>query len=376
MTLRVALLTSANGWRGSGASYAKIARGLSERGHVAHLITAVPRLTSRLARLGLPVTEIPGRNTGPREVAALVGVLRRHRLRSLVVDTPRDVRLSAYATLVHRARVLYRYNLNYRRPRTDLMDRIYLSRVSACVYQSRWIQEDAASHAEWMRRIPSYRVPNGYDTAHYAPRPEEGRRFRATYGIDPDVPVVVSLAKLTRHKGHEVAMAALARLQREGAPVLYLICGDGGREEELRRVARALRVPALFTGLLESDDIIAALAAADLVVHPSLHEIFPNAVGEAMACAKPVIAADAGGTSELLGREGEAGVLVPPGDPDAMAEAIGALLADPERRARLGTAARRRIETEFPLSRMIDGYERVLVEVGGAMAGVSAALHS
>jgi glycosyltransferase involved in cell wall biosynthesis len=376
MPLRVALLTSANGWRGSGASYAKIARGLSERGHVAHVVTAVPRLTSRLAGLGLPVTEIPGRNTGPREIAALLGVLRRHRLQSLVVDTPRDVRLSAYATLLHRARVLYRYNLNYRRPRTDLMDRIYLSRVSACIYQSRWIQEDAAGHAEWMRRIPSYRVPNGYDTARYAPRPEEGLRFRATYGIAPDVAVVVSLAKLTKHKGHEVAMAALARLERDGVRLLYLVCGDGGREEELRRLAGSLKLPTLFTGLLESDQLIAALAAADVMVHPSLHEIFPNAVGEAMACGKAVVAADAGGTSELLGKDGEAGILVPPGDPDALAQAIGGLLADREGRERLGAAARRRIESEFPLSRMIDGYERVLGEVSGPASGVRAALHS
>jgi glycosyltransferase involved in cell wall biosynthesis len=256
------------------------------------------------------------------------------------------------------------------------MDRIYLSRVSACIYQSRWIQEDAAGHAEWMRRIPAYRVPNGYDTARYAPRPEEGQRFRAAYGIAPDLPVVLSLAKLTRHKGHEVAMAALARLQREGVGLLYLVCGDGGREEELRRIASSLKLPCLFTGLLESDQIIAALAAADVVVHPSLHEIFPNAVGEAMACGKTVVAADAGGTSELLGGSGEAGILVPPGDPDALAQAIGSLLADPERRARLGAAARRRIETDFPLSRMIDGYERVLGQVSGTTLAASPALHS
>ncbi len=363
MPLRVALLTSANGWRGSGASYAKIARGLTERGHVAHLITAVPRLTNRLAGLGLPVTEIPGRNTGPLEVAALFGLLRRHRLQSVVADTPRDVRLSAYATLVHRARVLYRYNLNYRQPRTDLMDRIYLSRVSACIYQSRWIEKDAADHAGWMRRIPSYQVPNGYDTQRYAPRPEEGHRFRARYGIAPELPLVVTLAKLTRNKGHDVAMAALARLHEDGVRLLYVICGDGGREGELRGLAASLKLPALFMGLLEADELIGALAAADVVIHPSLREIFPNAVGEAMACGRPVVAADAGGTSELLGRDGSAGVLVPPGDADALAEVVRGLLADPDRRVRLGANARRRIETEFPLSRMIDGYERVLGEV-------------
>jgi glycosyltransferase involved in cell wall biosynthesis len=245
------------------------------------------------------------------------------------------------------------------------MDRIYLSRVSACIYQSRWIQEEAERHAAWMRRIPSYRVPNGYDLERYAPHPEEGRRFRVAYGIAPGLQVVASLAKLTRNKGHEVAMAALARLRREGYPIVYLVCGDGGKEDELRRLAGSLDLPAVFTGLLESDEVIAALAAADVVAHPSLQEIFPNAVGEAMACGRPVVAADAGGTSELLGRDGVAGILVAPGDADALACAIGGLLADRDRRSRLGAAARRRIETEFPLSRMIDGYERVLAEVAG-----------
>jgi glycosyltransferase involved in cell wall biosynthesis len=118
------------------------------------------------------------------------------------------------------------------------------------------------------------------------------------------------------------------------------------------------------------------LAAADIAVHPSLHEIFPNAVGEAMACGRPVIAADAGGTSELIGNSGEAGILVPAGDPDALAQAIGGLLADPERRTQLGAAARRRIETEFPLSRMIDEYERILGQVSGVALGMSPTLHS
>jgi glycosyltransferase involved in cell wall biosynthesis len=96
-----------------------------------------------------------------------------------------------------------------------------------------------------------------------------------------------------------------------------------------------------------------------VVVHPSLNEIFPNAVGEAMACGRPVIAADAGGTAELVGSEG-AGVLVPPGDADTLAAAVRELLDDPERRRRLGEAARQRIESEFPLARMIDRYEAAL----------------
>jgi glycosyltransferase involved in cell wall biosynthesis len=356
--MRIALLTSANGWRGSGSSYAKIARGLGERGHVAHLVTASARLTPRLRRMGLTVTELPSRNTGSREVWALLRILRSIRAAAVVVDTPRDVRLAAWATLARQASIIYRYNLNYRSPRNDLMDRACLRRVSACVYQSRWIR-DQAVRAPWLKRIPHFLIPNGYDLDRYSPRPEEGQTFRARYGIAPDARVVLTSAKLTRNKGHEIAIAALGRLHASGVPLVYLICGDGGREAELQTLARSARLPAVFTGLLESDELIAALAAADVVVHPSLNEIFPNAVGEAMACGRPVIAADAGGTAELVGTNG-AGVLVPPGDPDTLAAAVRELLDDPERRRRLGEAARQRIENEFPLARMIDRYEAAL----------------
>jgi glycosyltransferase involved in cell wall biosynthesis len=363
--MRLALLTSANGWRGSGVSYAKIARGLLDRGHEVQLVTSVPRLTERLARFELPVTELPGRDTGPSEVRALAGLLRRTATQAVLVDTPRDVRLAAYATLFRRARIVYRYNLNYRRPRTDLMDRVYLSRVSALIYQSRWIREQALAVVPHLARKPAFRIPNGYDTRLFAPRPDAGARFRAAHDIPRDAFVVLTLAKLARHKGQELAMAALDRVRRDGRPVLYVACGDGAREAELREFAASLALPTVFTGLLEHDGVVGALAAADLVVHPSLREIFPNAVGEAMACGCPVVAVDGGGTGELLGRDGTAGVLVPPEDPDAMALAITGLIEDPDRRAAIGRAARMRIETEFPLTRMIDGYERALSEAIG-----------
>jgi glycosyltransferase involved in cell wall biosynthesis len=325
----------------------------------------VPKLTDRLVEEGLEVTQIPAGDTGPREVLALRRTLAAMGAQVVVADTPRDVRLSFYATLLHRARIVYRYNLNYRRPRTHLMDRVYLSRVAACVYQSRYIQDDAASHASWMRRIRSYQVPNGYDTARFAPRPEAARDFRERYRIPAEARIVLSAAKLTRNKGQEVAITALQRLHREGLDLVYVLCGDGNREGELTSLAAAYKLPSRFTGLLNTHDMIAAYSAADLVVHPSLKEIFPNAVGEAMACARAVIAADAGGTAELLGRDGSAGLLVPPADAEALADAVRDLFADLPRLLAIGEAARRRIQAEFPIERMVEGYERVLAEVIG-----------
>jgi glycosyltransferase involved in cell wall biosynthesis len=361
--VNILLVITANGWRGSGVSYAKIARGLLDRGHRAHLVTATTRLTDRLTREGLPVTQLPRRDTGPREVLALWKAMRRTGAEAILTDAPRDVRLSAYATLLHRVPIVYRYNLNYRQPRSDIMDRAYLTRVAACFYQSRYIRRQAYKHAPRLRRLPSKRIPNGYDTGVLAPDPEAGVAFRARYEIPAGAPVVLTAAKLTHDKGHDVAIEALHQIRRDGVELVYVICGDGSKEGELRELASKSSMRTVFTGLLERADMVGALSAADVVVHPSLHEIFPNAVGEAMSCGRPVVAADAGGTAELLGRDGTTGILVPAGSAETMADAVRLLLEDRELRREIGVAARRRIERRFPLSRMIDGYEQGFAEV-------------
>jgi glycosyltransferase involved in cell wall biosynthesis len=364
--MRIALLTSAKGWRGSAASYAKLARGLAQRGHETQLITTSSRLTARFSAEELPVTEISGQNTGPREVWAVWRALRHLDAQAIVVDTPRDLRLSSLASLMHPAKVVYRYNLNYRRARNDLADRLYAMRVRACVFQSRFIQEEASRQEPWVVRVPGYRVPNGYDTDRYVARPAEAAAFRRKWDIPAVTPMLLTAAKLAGNKGHELAIRALDRVRRGGLDLIYVICGDGLRDAELRVLASSCGLPARFTGLLDTGELIAGLAAADLVVHPSPREIFPNAVGEAMSCARAVVAVDSGGTGELLGRDGTAGVLVPVNDAGALAAAVTALLRDPERRSRLGTAARLRIQSEFPLDRMIDGYEAALQQVVGS----------
>ncbi len=359
--MRVALMTGASGWRGSAASYAKIARGLLDRGHDSLLLTGAPRLTARFLEEGLPVTQLPARNTGPREVWALNRVLRQLGAQAIIVDTPRDLRLAGYATLLLGTRIVYRYNLNYRADRGDLADRMYARRISLLVFQSKFIRDDAYRQSPWLRRIPQVQIPNGYDTDRYQPDPQAGASFRDAHGIGPERFVVVTPGKLARNKGHDVAFHALSTVvAREGIPLTYLVLGDGAREAELRALAERLGLPTVFTGLLRPVEVAAALNAADLVVHPSPQEIFPNAVGEAMSCGRPLVATDAGGTGELVGRDGAAGVLVPPGDSEALAQAIVALVRDPDGRRSLGVAGRRRIEAEFPLRRMLDGYETAL----------------
>jgi glycosyltransferase involved in cell wall biosynthesis len=350
--MRVALMTSAPRWGGATLCYSRLACGLAGRGHATLVLARSGEIAERLRRDGVAA------DNAVRAIAAW------RRLRgfdpdTVLADRPRDLRIAAMSGL-GRPAVVYRYNRSEARPRSGPLDRILSWRVGGCIYQSRYAAALAAAHEPWLGRRPSALVPNGYDLERFVPDPEAGRAFRQRHRIDSEATVVLTLAELTRDKGFQDAIEALGLLGRAGPPPLYLAAGQGPLEAELRRRASAARVPFLVAGWLDGDEVIGALNAADLVVHPSPREISPNAVGEAMACGRPIVAADAGGTSELLGRDGAAGVLVPPRDPAALADALAALLADPERGARLGAAARRRVEAEFPLAHMIDGYEREL----------------
>jgi glycosyltransferase involved in cell wall biosynthesis len=101
-------------------------------------------------------------------------------------------------------------------------------------------------------------------------------------------------------------------------------------------------------------DVGACLAAADVVALPSLHEGLGVAALEAMAAARPVVASRVGGLAEVV-VDGESGVLAPPGDPAALADALRGLAGDPARRAQLGQGGRARVLARYTSARMAEG---------------------
>lgn len=358
-------MISANGWRGSGASFAKIAAGLIARGHRALLVTVAPRLTARFAAEGLPVLELPLHDTGLVEAWRLGRALAEFGATAAMADTPRDLRLLALATLPRRTPIVYRFNRAPSRA-VRLADRFFARRVAAVVFLSTIQEQEALAAVPWFSRVERFRIPNGFDTARFAPDPAGGQRFRQRFGIAADATVVMTPGKPARGKGQETVLAALARLADGGGPApVCVVLGDGVMQAELRALAARLGVSTVFTGFLAPEVVAGALNAADLIVHPSRRETFGNAFVEAMACARPVIATAVGAAPEAIGTDGAAGVLVAPGDVPALADAIGALLADPERRAAMGVAARERVRRDFPLERMADGYEHMFARVTG-----------
>ena len=150
--------------------------------------------------------------------------------------------------------------------------------------------------------------------------------------------LVLGVGRLAAQKGFTTLIQAAARWQRRRTVPLLLIAGEGPLEAELRRQAAAAGVSVRFLG--PRRDVPALLAAADVVVVPSIWEGQPLIVQEALRAGRPLVATRVGGITGLTGDDGA--LLVPPGDAGALAAAVTRLLDDPAAAARLEAAARAR----------------------------------
>ena len=183
---------------------------------------------------------------------------------------------------------------------------------------------------------------------------------RAALGLPAGAWVVAVLGRISAWKGQDVLVRALGQPALAGSPeVVALVAGAPwpGQErhaEHLRRLAAQLGITARVHHVGFCDDVAAVYAAADVVAVPSTQpDPFPNAALEAAAAGSCVVASAHGGLPELLA-DGGTGVLVPPGDPVALARALAALRDDPARAARLGAAAAADVRERFTPERMLD----------------------
>lgn len=199
-------------------------------------------------------------------------------------------------------------------------------------------------------------IRNGLDVSRFDVSPDE--RARESLDLQRGAVVVGVVANLIHYKGYQFFLDAWASVRKKLPRGVALLLGDGPLRQELERKVgeMGLRESVRFLGIRQ--DVPALLALMDLVVHPSLEEGLSNAILEAMAAAKPVIATVVGGNTEAV-VHGETGLLVPPRDSRALAQAMLWLLEHPTEAAGFGEAGRRRVAERFELSAMVRQYEAV-----------------
>jgi glycosyltransferase involved in cell wall biosynthesis len=193
-------------------------------------------------------------------------------------------------------------------------------------------------------------IPNGIDADALMTPATERARARTELGLEPAEFAWLAIGRLLPQKDYPTLLQALGPLVAH--PARLLIAGRGPLREAIQQQAQQLGIASQVTFLGVRQDIPSLLAAADGFVLSSAWEGMPNVVMEALSAGKPVVATRVGGVAELV-QEGESGLLVPPGDAQALSRAMQQLMAlPPEQRQRMGRAGRDHIEAHYALGAM------------------------
>ena len=203
-------------------------------------------------------------------------------------------------------------------------------------------------------------IPNGIDTTYFTPKPDEGLKLRAEWGIGPNEIVIGLAARLDPLKDHETFLRAAA-IAAKSRKDLRFVCVGGGVERDsarLESLANGLGLENRVVWAGECNDMPAAYGAMDIATCSSIVEGFPNMVGEAMACGVPCVVTDVGDCARITA---DTGIVVPPRDPPSLAQAWLQLAArTPAERKALGRRARARIEDEFSVAALGENTLRAL----------------
>jgi glycosyltransferase involved in cell wall biosynthesis len=228
------------------------------------------------------------------------------------------------------------------------------------------ITEDCRQHA-LRAGAPADRIRlvfNGTDLRRFSPA-DNGGRGDPRFGPN----MIFACRQLFPRKGIRFLLEAAAKLKPRFPDLKVVLAGDGFERPELVRLAEDLGLgpDVTFLGWVPNTDLPPYYRAAAVSVIPSLEEGFGIPAAEAMGCEVAVVASDAGGLPEVV-EDGVTGLVVPRGDATALAQAIGSLLADPERRRTMGQAGRARALRLFDWDRSAEQFEQLYREVAARTA--------
>jgi len=366
--LKTLHLNTERTWRGGEQQTLYLASGLAARGHLARVLCQPGSEMSRRAReSGLEVIEIGMHGEG--DVLAgwrIARHVRREGYHIMHMHTSHAHGLAILASWFVRGpkRVVHR--------RVDFSifrNRLRLSRFKYRLGVDRFVAISGAVKAAMLDDgLPADRisvVPSGIDPTRLDPTGETRESTRRSLGLDPTWPVVGCIAHLAWHKGQEFLVRAAPRLFERVPEARVLIIGEGERRGLLENEIRSLGVgeQVILTGF--RPDVPALLRALEVLAMPSVMEGLNTTLLDAQCVALPVVASRVGGIPEAV-KDGEGGVLVPPRDPEALADALADLLLDADRRRELGRRGRERVLETFSVDRMVEGnlsvYRELLVE--------------
>ena len=356
--MRVLFANSIQMFAGAEVWFLTIARALRERGHdVALVCRPHTELETRAQEAGIPVFGLRfGADIGPLSVYRAARILQRLTPDVVITNQDKELRtfglasrLTGTARVVHRRAIDHplKDNLRYRLTYTWLARRV--------VANSRATRETLLSSAPWLRAEHVAVIYNGIDPQPFLGPPR--RKLRDEWGVRDGEKLVGFVGQLDERKGIADLLRAYEILRKKARARLVFV-GKGPLGTEIRR-----RAPqAILAGFRK--DIPEVMKSLDVLVLPSYWEGFGIVLIEAMAAGRPVVATNVSSIPEIV-VDGDTGLLVPVGKPDALAEALFRVLVDSALAKRLGETGRKRVLEQFTVDRMTDEWERLLREVVG-----------
>ena len=352
--MRVPQVVTSDQRRGAGVFAVDLAAALRERAYDAPVCALAPSGDAA----ALPVPALGPSALAPATLRALRSAARG--ADAVVAHGSRTLPACAVALAGSRIPFVYRSigdprawsSTGLRRVRTTLLLR--RARLVTVLWPG---AADALAEQHGVRQERVRVVPNGVPAQRF-PRVDAARRAaaRERLGIPADAPVVACIGSLTPEKDVAAAVTALSGLP----DVQLLVAGDGPDRTALEQQAAAA-CPGRVRFLGSVDDVTAVLATSDAVVLPSRTEGMPGVLVEAGLSGLPVVATDVGAVPEVV-VDGRTGVLVPPGDPAALREAVATVLAGP---AGMGAAARQHCLARFEIGVVAATWAGVLDEIAG-----------
>ena len=349
---RVLQLLATGGNGGAQESYSGLLLRLDRtRYEVRAVSLSAGSAVQRLRRLGVAVEVIdePDDEAAVRELAAYlrrheIDLVHSHMYRAEVLGTRAAVAAGTpvIVATVHSSRVRSPADIATLAALTPHVDRLIVPSAS--------IEAKVRSEG----RVGRFAiVPNGVDLDRFtAPAPPCA--LRSEIGMPSDGLLLGVLARLEPEKGHRYLIEAMPRIVALVPSAWLAIVGEGSLDQDLRARAAALPPPArhrvVFTG--RRDDVAAVTADLDVAVLPSLREAQGISVLEAMARRRPVVASAVGGIPEVI-TDGVDGILVPPADPDALADAVAGVLTDDGLRRRIGDAGHATVVERFSIDAQV-----------------------
>ena len=306
---------------------------------------ARPEFLERAERVGLPTVEFSSGRFRLQTVLELVRTLRKNKF-SLLCTHGYKANLLGWAAsrLTECPQIAFARGWtgeNWRIKLYERFDRLVLRWTDWVVCVSRPLADEIGKMRT--RRTPPALIPNcALLPFHNLALPVDRRPSRKALGPVFDSFCICAAGRLSPEKGHRYLLQAIANLVRSTPRLLLVLLGEGRERSNLEQQARELGIEkhVLFAGFKK--DIGPWIQACDLLVNPSLTEGTPNVVLEAMALGTPVIATSVGGVPDLV-EHMNSGILVAPGDSDALAGAIHAIFRSPAEQQHLARNAQKRL---------------------------------